>query len=316
LQALYEAGIGEQIEEKGNALHKMIFQNERGALLNKMDFTELAREFGLNRLTIHRADLHAILYHAIAPGTIQFNKKCVDFEQSDKGARMFFEDGSSAEGDIVIAADGIHSIFRKNLTENAAPRYAGYTCWRGVVEVSDKQFNQHTSYELWGKDGRIGIVPLQHNRIYWFACVNAKKNDPLYRNLKPRDVARIFTSFPPHATQLIRSTNEAELLHHDIADIKPLDHFVYGRIILLGDAAHATTPNMGQGAGQAMEDGIVFVRCLNKTSNLQEALAWYERKRVKRTKKIINLSRQIGAGAQIENSLIITIRNNLFKLVT
>src|SRR5699024_9485756 len=136
LQALYEAGIGEQIEEKGNALHKMIFQNERGALLNKMDFTELAREFGLNSLTIHRADLHAILYHAIAPGTIQFNKKCVDFEQSDKGARMFFEDGSSAEGDIVIAADGIHSIFRKNLTENAAPRYAGYTCWRGVVEVS------------------------------------------------------------------------------------------------------------------------------------------------------------------------------------
>lgn len=315
LQALYEAGVGKQIEEKGNALHKMVFQNDRGDLLNKMDFTVLAREFGLNSLTIHRADLHAILYHAIAPGTIQFNKKCVNFEQNNTGAKVFFEDGFSAEGDLVIAADGIHSIFRKNLIANRTPRYAGYTCWRGVVEVSDKQFNQHTSYELWGKDGRIGIVPLQHNRIYWFACVNAKKNDPLYRNLKPNDIARIFASFPPHATRLISSTDEAELLHHDIADIKPLDQFVYGRIILLGDAAHATTPNMGQGAGQAMEDGIVFVRCLNKTNNLQEAFACYERKRVKRTKKIINLSRQIGVGAQIENSFIITIRNNLFKLV-
>src|SRR5699024_9071621 len=101
LQALYEAGVGKQIEEKGNALHKMVFQNDRWDLLNKMDFTELAWEFGLNSLTIHRADLHAILYHAIAPGTIQFNKKCVDFEQSDKGAKVFFGDGSSAEGDLV-----------------------------------------------------------------------------------------------------------------------------------------------------------------------------------------------------------------------
>src|SRR5699024_12338778 len=228
--------------------------------------------------------LQAMLNQAIARGTIQFNKKCVNFEQNNTGAKVFFEDGFSAEGDLVIAADGIHSIFRKNLIANRTPRYAGYTCWRGVVEVSDKQFNQHTSYELWGKDGRIGIVPLQHNRIYWFACVNAKKNDPLYRNLKPNDIASIFASFPPHATRLISSSDEAELLHHDIADIKPLDQFVYGRIILLGDAAYATTPNMRQGAGQAMEDGIVFVRCLNKTNNLQEAFACYERKRVKRTK--------------------------------
>src|SRR5699024_5034522 len=141
----------------------------------------------------------------IAPGKIQFNKKCVNFEQNNTGAKEFFEDGSSAEGDLVIAADGLHSIFRNKLTANGTPRYAGYTCWLGVVEVSDKQINQHTSYELWGKDGRIGIVPLQHNRIYWFACVNAMENDPLYKNLKPNDVARIFAAFTPHATQLIRS---------------------------------------------------------------------------------------------------------------
>src|SRR5699024_12763514 len=119
--------------------------------------TELAWEFGLNSLTIHRADLHAILYHAIAPGTIQFNKKCVDFEQSDKGAKVFFWDGSSAEGDLVIAAVGIYSIFRKKLTANGTPRYAGYTCCRGFVDISNKLFNQHTSYELWRKDGSSGL---------------------------------------------------------------------------------------------------------------------------------------------------------------
>src|SRR5699024_5815236 len=243
LQALYEAGVGKQIEETGHALHKMVFQNDRGDLLNKIDFTELAWEVRLNSLTIHRADLHAILYHAIAPGTIQFNKKCVDFEQSDKGAKVFFGDGASAEGDLVIAADGTHSIFRKKLTANGTPRSAGYTCWRGVVEAADKQVHKPASYEVWATDGRIGIVALQHNRKHWLACVNAKENDPRYRHLKPNDVARIFAAFTPHATQLIRSTDEAKLLHHDIADIKPLNQFVYGRIILLGDAAHATTPN-------------------------------------------------------------------------
>src|SRR5699024_8026769 len=140
------------------ALHKRACQNDRGGLQIKMDFTKLAWELGLNSLTIHRAEIHAILYHAITPRTIQFNKKCIDFDHIDKGAKVFLGDGSSAEGDLVIAADWIHSIFRKKLTANGTPRYAGYTCWRGVVEVSDKQFNQHTSYELWGKDGRIGIV--------------------------------------------------------------------------------------------------------------------------------------------------------------
>src|SRR5699024_12248530 len=119
-----------------------------------------AREFGLNSLTIHRADLHAILYHAIAPGTIQFNKKCVNFEQNNTGAKVFFEDGFSAEGDLVIAADGIHSIFRKNLIANRTPRYAGYTCWSGVVEGSEKHFIKQTSYELCRQDGETGIVTL------------------------------------------------------------------------------------------------------------------------------------------------------------
>src|SRR5690625_1243550 len=125
LQALYEAGVGKQIEEKGNALHKMIFQNDRGDLLNKMDFTILGKEFELNSLTIHRADLHAILYQAIVPGTIQFNKKCVDFEQNDTGAKVFFEDGSSAEGDLVIAADGIHSD-RKSTRLNSSHVASSY----------------------------------------------------------------------------------------------------------------------------------------------------------------------------------------------
>ncbi|HLR68025.1 MAG TPA: FAD-dependent monooxygenase [Virgibacillus sp.] len=315
LAALYETGVGEQIEQRGNPLHEMIFQNEQGVQLNKMDFTKFAQEFGLNSFTIHRADLHHVLYQSIKPNTIHLNKRCFDFKQTKTGVEVYFDDSTQVEGDIIIAADGIHSVFRNKLIPHAKTRYAGYTCWRGVVETDDHRFTKQTSYELWGRAGRIGIVPLKGKQVYWFACVNGKPNDPKYKNRTPMDVAQIFSSFPEHITQLIRLTKEDELLHHDIYDLKPLNQFVYGRIVLLGDAAHATTPNMGQGAGQALEDAIVFVKSLNKEKDLHKAFNRYENKRIKRTKKIIKMSRNIGIGAQLENPFAIAIRNKLFPYV-
>lgn len=315
LQALYKAGVGDQIEREGNRLDQMFFQNERGSHLNQMDFTSLAQKFGLNNITIHRAVLHDILFEAIEPGTIHVNKRCVDFQEKEEGITVSFSDGSSIEASLVIAADGIHSMFREKLIANSTPRYAGYTCWRGVVKTMNQQFNQQTSYELWGKAGRIGIVPLQGGSAYWFACVNAKQKDPMYQNSSPEDVARLFHDFPADVTALIVSTKKDELLHHDISDIRPLDQFVFGRVVLLGDAAHATTPNMGQGAGQALEDAIVFVNCLTNAVDFREAAISYEEKRIKRTKKVIKMSRQIGAAAQFENGFAIAIRNKLFQLI-
>lgn len=315
LRALYEAGVGKQLEEKGQRLDCMIFQDQNGKVLNQMDFTKLAREFKLNNFTIHRADLHDILYRAIHSDTIHLRKKCIGFKQDEEGVTVFFEDGSKERGDLVIAADGIHSMFRRGLVPNSQPRYAGYTCWRGVVRLKDDLIHKHTAYEIWGKEGRFGIVPLRENQVYWFACVNAKPKDPIYQNFTTKDIAHTFRSFPGIVAKLIESTEEKELLHHDMMDIKPLNKFAYGRVILLGDAAHATTPNMGQGAGQAMEDAIVLSKSLKGAEGYTEAFRRYEQARVKRTKKIITMSRHIGEAAQFENPFAIKIRNTTFQMI-
>lgn len=314
-RALNEAGVGKRLEEKGNRLDCMIFQNQHGKVLNQLDFTVLAREFGLSNFTIHRADLHSILYEAISPGVIHLKKKCIDFVQDEEMVTVTFEDGSKASGELVIAADGIHSMFRTRLVPNSLPRYAGYTCWRGVVKSDDPKIHSQTAYELWGKEGRFGIVPLKDGQVYWFACVNAKFRDMDYQNLSPRDVAHIFRAFPKHVVKLIESTKEDALFHHDMLDIKPLKKFTYGRVVLLGDAAHATTPNMGQGAGQAMEDAIVLSKSLKGSKSLSEAFQHYEKARVKRTEKIITMSRQIGEAAQLENPIAIKIRNAIFQAI-
>lgn len=315
LHALYQAGVGKQLEEKGNRLDSMMFLNQSGKILNQMDLTRLADEFKLSSYTIHRADLHNILFQSIKPETIHLKKKCVDFKQDGEKVIVAFEDGTKVQADIVIAADGIHSMFRTRLVMNSQARYAGYICWRGVVSSVVPQIHSHTAYELWGREGRFGIVPLKGNRIYWFACVNTESRNSVYQSFGINDVANTFLQFPKHVKKLIELTREEDLLQHDMLDIKPLKKFTFGRVVLLGDAAHATTPNMGQGAGQAMEDAIVLTRSLKKAQSIEEAFRQYERERVTRTAKIITMSRQIGAAAQFGNPVAIKVRDTIFQMV-
>lgn len=112
-----------------------------------------------DNLAIHRADLHHVLFHALKPHTVEFNKRCVDFQQNSKEVRVYFEDGSTAKSDFLIAADGIHSLIRQKLLPKSKLREAGHTCWRGVTSDYPDNFNECFT-ETWGPKGRFGIVPL------------------------------------------------------------------------------------------------------------------------------------------------------------
>ncbi|MCM3714422.1 FAD-dependent monooxygenase [Halalkalibacter oceani] len=313
IRALDEAGIGETILEIGNVLEKQVFLNGRGRKMTELNFSLIDERFGAKNITIHRGELLRMLQQALPAKSIQLKKRCIDFKQSKDKVEVIFEDGSKDEADFVIAADGIHSFFRRKLVPGSVPRYAGYTCWRGVV-ANKGRIEQHSAAEMIGRACRFGIVPLKNEQIYWFACINAGQKDPALKGARSKDVARLFQKFPQPAVDLIRETPDDELLHHDILDIRPLKSFTFDRIALLGDAAHATTPNMGQGAGQAIEDAIVLTNAFIKAKTIEQALHFYNEKRVKRTAKIITMSRQIGAAAQAENRFLVKLRDAVFTI--
>lgn len=311
---LHDLGVAEDILKKGMTLDEQRFLNDDFKVMNSIDFTMLKKRFGEENITIQRADLHKALFAAVDSTYFHFNKQVKQFKQTSEKVFLTFVDGSKEVVDYVIAADGIDSIFRQTLIPKSIPRYAGYTCWRGITK-NNNEVPLHLSSEAWSKHGRFGWASLYNGDVYWFACVNAKENDSYYRSLDKQGVANEFAHYPSTVKKIIQETDDDYFLHHDIYDIKPLSTYIYDRICLLGDAAHATTPNMGQGAGQSIEDAYELMVALKNTHTIVDAFRKYDRNRVKKANKVIKLSRQIGWAAQWENPFLIAFRNTVFPFI-
>src|SRR5688572_26618098 len=162
VKALMEIGIGEDVLRVGKVIQSVYIKDQQGNTLMHTDAEKISTQLGIiNSFTIHRADLHNILIGQLRPGTIVLNKECVDFTRTASGLILKFHDGTIADADYLIACDGIHSKIRKKILPGSQPRYAGYTCWRGVIDDVPAQVNMNETSETWGPGSRFGIVPLR-----------------------------------------------------------------------------------------------------------------------------------------------------------
>jgi FAD-dependent urate hydroxylase len=315
LKALEKLNVKDAVMKHSRVLSKMVVLSDKGAPITETDSLLVSERFGTDNVTMLRANLHHELRNKLRPDSIVLNKRCVDFVQKPDGVTVTFEDGETVRGDAVVAADGVNSLFHRRLVPNTTPRYAGYTCWRVVVSEPIMDINRDIATETWGPSGRFGIVPLADGKIYWFACKKAKARDMKAAAFGINDLLSFFKDYHQPIPQLLEATSEESLIHNDILDIKPIPNYAFGRIVLLGDAAQAATPNLGQGAGQAIEDAYVLGRSLEKCNSIEEAFVLYESNRKNRTHKIIKMSNQVGQIAQLENKWLIPIRNAVLKRV-
>jgi 2-polyprenyl-6-methoxyphenol hydroxylase-like FAD-dependent oxidoreductase len=197
------------------------------------------------------------------------------------------------------------------LLRDSEPRFSGYTCWRAVIDNSS--LNLTETSETWGTNGRFGIAPLAGNKIYWFACINAPQNDRVMREFKVTDLQKVFKDFHEPVPAILECTKDVDLIWSDISDLEPLNQYAFNNVLLIGDAAHATTPNMGQGACQAIEDAVILADEINSNIDITGAFTKFEQRRLKRTHYIINTSQMLGKIAQLENPILASIRNFLFR---
>ncbi|MFN1692712.1 FAD-dependent monooxygenase [Staphylococcus aureus] len=308
LKKLGNHDLAKGIKNAGQILSTMTVLDDKDRLLT----TVKLKNNTLN-VTLPRQTLIDIIKSYVKDDAIFTNHEVTHIDNETDKVTIHFAEQESEAFDLCIGADGIHSKVRQSVNADSKVLYQGYTCFRGLIDDIDLK-HPDCAKEYWGRKGRVGIVPLLNNQAYWFITINSKENNHKYSSFGKPHLQAYFNHYPNEVREILDKQSETGILLHNIYDLKPLKSFVYGRTILLGDAAHATTPNMGQGAGQAMEDAIVLVNCFN-AYDFEKALQRYDKIRVKHTAKVIKRSRKIGKIAQYRSRLFVAVRNRIMKMM-
>ena len=285
-----------------------------GRLLTGVSTRTLQDKYREASVALHRAELQQILMKAwTAEGSegLQLGKHFTRFEQDEEGVTAYFSDGTQARGEALIGADGLRSVVRAQLHGPSDPVYAGYTAWRAVVPFAGDRL---TPGETWGKGARFGQVPLRDGQVYWFATRNtpARNHAPAGEKAELR---QIFRGWHAPIEELIENTPDDRILRNDIYDRPVLSAWGRGRVTLLGDAAHPMTPNLGQGACQALEDAVVLARWLGQPGEVGPGLRRYEQQRIPRANSLVRQSRQLGWVGQWENPAAIWLREFFLRSI-
>ena len=167
--------------------------------------------------------------------------------------------------------------------------------------------------ELWGKGKRFGFVHIKENEVYWYALANYKTD--YKKEFENTNLEELFSNFSPLVKNILSKTKKTNVIFNEMMDLKPISSWYHKNVCLIGDASHATTPNLGQGACQAIESAYVIAKCLSTEKNIQTAFQKLEKIRKKNAEKVINTSWSIGKMAHLENRFVIYLRNNIMRII-
>ena len=292
VKILLTLGLGELLERIGHRLEHVVTRTKDGVTLTETPVGDFERRLGAPVYPVSRTDLQALLVDAVGADNLHLGANCVRVEQNASSATAYFADGRTATGDVMVGADGAHSVIRGAIVGDVAPRYAGIANWVGIVPNDGLQ-PEHTGYEYLGEGKRCGLLPIAGERVYFgFNCAMKHGSSPPEGGRR-RQLRELFGDWPAPIPAILERFAEPELKYLEIHDLPPLARWSHGRVTLLGDAAHATAPTMGQGGCQAMEDAILLARSLGSTTlGVADSLARYEAKRKERAEMIVAASRR------------------------
>lgn len=293
VKVLNRLGLGKEIAAIGGQMDRMEYRTVSGDLLNNIDLLPLAHQVGQRPYPVARTDLQQLLLNAL-PVEVQLGYQCVSIEQDEQKVTAIFDNGHQTTGDLLIAADGIRSVCRKYvLDEDVPPTYGGYVNWNGLVPVSADLAPKDTWVIYVGEHKRASLMPVANDRFYFFFDVPMSREEANQGGDIRADLMQYFDGWATPVQTLIQQLDPDTTNRVLIHDLGPLTQMVRGRVALLGDAAHATCPDLGQGGCQAIEDGLVLCNYLMSTNiSVADALKRYEAERLERTSPVVEKARK------------------------
>ncbi|QDV24521.1 FAD-dependent oxidoreductase [Aureliella helgolandensis] len=313
LRALDTIGAGAAIRERLEPLRQSELRLREGHVVAGSFFAaKLEKALGHQPVLgmIHRAELLESLVGCLPVGTVQYGHEALDVRDCGDRVEVEFTNGNRNVADLTIGADGIHSKVRSLLLDSSPPRYSGYTCFRGVTEMPASIQPGYLA-EWWGRGCRVGIATLRNHQIYWWATANAPQNIRIED--KRSWLCNRFSRWADPVLELFSTTPPDAIFQNDIIDRRPDKHWYRGRCLLIGDAAHPTTPNLGQGGCLAIEDAACLYYLFSRSLPLEEIMPEFVQLRYARAATINRDSLRLGRTGQWNGRVACWLRDAIAK---
>ncbi|ROO60645.1 2-polyprenyl-6-methoxyphenol hydroxylase-like FAD-dependent oxidoreductase [Micromonospora sp. Llam0] len=301
--ALRTLDLDLDVERRGRVYPALQLRTAAGRLIRTVPFAHLGDRVGAQSVAIHRAELHQALLAAAGDPPVRLDAAARRFQLAGDRVRVEFHDGRTAEGDLLIGADGFHSVVRRQIAGPEQPREPGYVCWLATVPMRHPKIRDGYAAHYWGRGQRFGLVQLGGDRVYWWATLNmapAMARD--WRGGKA-DIERTYTGWAEEVRAAIARTPESAIIAVPARDRPFLERWGHGPVTLLGDAAHPMLPSLGQGAAVAVEDAVVLAHCLRQAVDLPLALRRYEAARRERTRWMVHQAYALSRVEQLAHPL-------------
>jgi len=311
LKALEYIGLGAIVRKAGISSDTCTIFSESGKTI--ADISYRSRNDSSKFFFILYQELYKLLAEALKPGTLHYSKKLVQFSQSNKNITLVFSDGTTINTDYLIACDGCHSFIRSQLLSSYA-ELSDLVYWQGILEIDDDILQLGFS-ETWGPRGSFGIAPMPNKKLYWYALKNTDGTSDRPKKWDSLDLLFNFFSYHEQILTILEKTKDENITQKQLYEHKPLQQYLFGRVLLLGDSAHIVPSKLGQGASQAIEDAMYLAICIKSGNNFEESLKNYERLRLNRTKRVSAEMKRLQMIGQIDKPALCSIRNKLLRLI-